>query len=100
MQTPENFEGLTGDEMLNHSSNADLKAVVEKRSQMNKLISTYAKILSMMAAHIDFDKLTPEEREEHWELVQELRDLHCAIDPVFENLIPNVPKKPEPPQNE
>lgn len=86
------YEGLTGDEMLDHPQNADLKALVEKRCVYNKCINAYAALLSILVPHLQLENMTPEQREKYVECLKELRDCHCVIDPGIEGMLNEFPQ--------
>lgn len=88
----ERFEGMTGDEMLDHPQNADLKAVVEKRTLYNRCINAYAKLLTLVGPHLQTQNMTGAQRESYIEILKELRKCHCDMDPGMEELLDNFPE--------
>lgn len=75
---------LTTEEMIEHESNKDIKALLQKRSNLYETINISCELISFLASKIDTKTLDQASQDQMKLLLQRLRDAHIKTDPAIE----------------
>ena len=91
VQSPEvvGLSGLSLEEMMNHPQNQDIKQLLDRRCEYNKLINLYSLLLSTLAYYVNFDNMSEQHKSVYKDLLKQLKDTHIALDPKMADMLPN-----------